>query len=149
MLKIIHRFSKVNSWYYVLGLSMVLTLFHLSGVAYGQVTINVTETTPCFLNYTASYHIIENCNAEDDYIEWVLQTWMWVTGGWFPMIIVSIIIGAVYIKYENMLYPIYIGIVFLPISWMYFPEMFLSWAIIMAFVGIGILIWYTVLKQSE
>ena len=136
---------------YNLYLIVFLALASLSVIqpAQAQVNINVTASTPCFLNYTAAYKMLENCNADGDTISWITSGWTWVTGGFFPMIIVSLIIGAVYIKYQEAVYPIYIGIVFLPISYMFFPPVFLSWAIIMAFVGIGIMIWYALLRQTQ
>ncbi len=116
---------------------------------YSQIVVQVNETAPCFLNYTAGYNIINNCNASDDYIGWILSGWMWITGGYFPMIIVSLIIGLVYAKYQQAIFAIYIGIVFLPISFMFFPDVFLSWGIIMAFTGVGILIWWALVRQTE
>ena len=116
---------------------------------FAQTTINVTATTPCFLNYTAGHQIIQNCNPSGDYIQFVTLPFEYITGGYLPMIIVSLIIGVVYMQYKEAIYGIYIGVVFLPISYMYFPDVFLSWAVIMAFVGIGILIWYTVIRQTQ
>jgi hypothetical protein len=117
--------------------------------AFGQTTVNVTATVPCFMNMTASYKILENCNANGDYLEFVTAPFEYITGGYLPMIIVSLIIGVVYMQYKEAIYGIFIGIVFLPISFMYFPDIFLSWAVIMAFVGIGILIWFTVVRQTQ
>lgn len=136
--------------FYILTFLGLLTLSSVStDLAYAQVDITLNETTPCFLNYTASYNMLENCNADDDYISWILSGWVWISGGYFPMIIVSLIIGTVYIKYNEVIYTVYIGMIFLPISYVFFPDVFLSWSIIMAFVGVGVLIWYAVIRQTE
>ena len=126
-----------------------LVAFQFISQVYAQEVITINQTTPCFLNYTASYHIIENCNASDDYIAWIISGWQYSTGGFFSMILVSVIITSVYMKYKEVIYVIFIGLVFLPISFTFFPEVFLSWAIVMAFVGVGILIWYAVIRQTE
>jgi len=146
---LMQKFLKNNYWYILLISSITISSFYISNTAYGQVTVNVTESTPCFLNYTASYNILSNCNADGDFLGFFMEGWEWVTGGYFTMIIVSLIIGTVYIKYREAIYAIYIGIVFLPISYMYFPDVFISWAVIMAFVGVGTLIWYALIRQTQ
>ena len=119
------------------------------GTAYAQTEIPITNSTPCFLNETAQYHIIENCNANNDYLDFITLGWEWITGGTFSMILVSVLIVSTWIKTKEVIYPIFIGIVYLPISYFVFPTQFLSWAIVMAFVGVGILIWFTVVRQTE
>lgn len=121
----------------------------LIGFAYGQTTINVNETTPCFLNYTAGVNIWNNCGFDEDYLNAVLLPFEYVTGGYFSMILVSVLIGAVYISYKEVVYPILIGIIFLPFSFVLFPDVFIIWAIIMAFLGLGILVWYVYVKQTK
>lgn len=134
----------------VMILIIMCLSFSIIEPVFAQTEINITDASvPCFLNYTAGYKILENCNPNDDYISFVTLPFEYITGGYLPMIIVSLIIGVVYMQYKQALYAIYIGIIFLPISFMYFPDVFLSWAVIMAFIGIGILIWYTVVKQTE
>jgi len=111
--------------------------------------ITVNQTTPCFMNYTAGVDMWENCGYGDDYLSAALLPWEWITGGNFSMLIVSIFITFTYIKYHKAVYPIMIGVMFLPISFFVFPDTFLSWSIIMAFVVIGILIWYVYIKQTK
>lgn len=137
-----------KSIYYLIFFSFFIGLSFINS-SYAQTEITVNATTPCFLNYTASYNMLENCNADDDYIAWLLLGWTWITGGYFPMIIVSLIIGLVYVHYREAIYTIYIGIIFLPISFMFFPDIFLSWAVIMAFVGVGVLIWWAIIKNVD
>ena len=132
----------------ILSISIGLSLLIPSN-AYAQQSIVVNSTTPCFLNYTASYRILEDCGANDDYMSWLLLGWEYISGGYFSVIFVSIIIVAVYAKFHQAIYAIFIGIMFLPFSYFAFPAVFLSWAVLMAFVGIGILIWYTIIKQTK
>lgn len=105
--------------------------------AYAQTTIPVNQTTPCFLNYTAGPDLWRNCGADVDYLNFALLPFEWITGGLFSMIFVSVIIGMVYIIYHKALYAILIGLVFLPLSYAYFPQVFVIWAMIMA--GFGLL----------
>lgn len=92
--------------------------------------------------------MLQNCGFGRDYIKASLLPWEWVTGGWFSFVIVSIFILATYIKYHKAIYPILIGIVFLPISFFVFPSQFLIFAIIFAFMAIGITMWFIFVKQS-
>lgn len=116
--------------------------------AYGQ-AITVPESTPCFMNYTAGTDMWDNCGAKEDYLTFSLLGWEWITGGYFSMILVSLFVLISYIKYHNALYPIMIGVAFLPISYQFFPETFLSWAVIMVGIVIGISIWYALTKQTK
>lgn len=128
----------------------LIPLFLISiNSASAQTEINVTSATPCFLNYTASYHMLENCDPQSDYMGWIMSGWEWITGGYISMIIVSLIIAIVYLQYREIIYPIWIGIIFLPISFFMFPAVFLSWAVIMAFVGVGVLIWWVMVRQTS
>lgn len=132
----------------LLVMAAIAILSGLYQQVYAQ-TITVNGTTPCFLNYTAGPNLWENCGFDDDYIVFAMQPWEWITGGYFSMILVSILILMVYQKYHKVIYPILIGVMFLPISYTLFPAVFLSWSIVMAFVGIGILIWYAFIKQTK
>ena len=117
--------------------------------AFAQISIPVNATTPCFLNYTAGVDMWQNCGYGDDYVEAALLPWEWITGGNFSMLLGSIFIMFTYIKYHKAVYPILIGVMMLPLSYFVFPDAFLSWAILMAFVTIGILIWYVYIKQTK
>jgi hypothetical protein len=100
------------------------------------IPINVTQ--PCFMNFTAGAEMWNNCGANKDYIQFALLPFMWITGGWFSMILASVLILAVWIKYQKPIYPILIGIAFLPISYTLFPAQFLNFAIILALLGLGL-----------
>lgn len=140
----------MKSWVLVVILTLMANPFFIGvDIAFAQTTINVTETQPCFLNYTAGVDMWENCGFEDDYLAAALLPFEWVTGGLFSIIIVAILIMMSYIKYHNIIYPIMIGIIMLPISYFAFPPQFVSFAIILAFVGIGSLIWYILVRQTK
>jgi len=91
----------------------------------------------------------QNCGFGKDYIQASLGPWEWVTGGWFSMIFVCILIGITYLKYHKASYPLIIGTVFLPISFSLFPQTFLIWAIIMVGMFIGIIMWYVLISQAN
>ena len=127
----------------------ILLLLPMMGQAYAQQTIIVNQTTPCFLNYTAGTHLWENCCADEDFLSFALLPWEWVTGGYFSMLVVAMIVLMVYIKYQKAIYAIVIGIIFLPISFQFFPAVFLTWALVMSAVAGGILIFYIIKKQTD
>ena len=116
---------------------------------YGQEIVVLNSTVPCFLNETASYNMWKNCAADEDFLEFSVQGFMWVTGGYFSMILVSILIGFTYVKYHKAVYPLLIGLFFMPISLTLFPELFVTWALLMAGAVIFILVWYTFIKQTK
>lgn len=91
----------------------------------------------------------QNCGFGKDYIQASLSPWTWVTGGYFSMIFVCILIGITYLKYQKASYPLIIGTVFLPISFTLFPQVFLVWAIIMVGMFIGIIAWYAYISQAN
>ncbi len=148
--------SSSNHTIHFLFLFMMVSVTAISffdtDIAYAQNivdTIVVEETVPCFLNYTASYRILQNCNANGDFLEWILLGWEYITGGNFTLIFVSVLIIAVYMKYQTVIYPIFIGTIFMPVSFFVFPDIFLIWSITMMFIGIGILIWFALLRQTR
>jgi len=126
----------------------VLELLLLLNVVSLQV-IQVNETTPCFMNFTAGPQIFQNCGFGDDYLVAALLPWEWITGGYFSLIIVSLFIMISYIKYHKAVYPLLIGITFLPISFFIFPDVFLTFAFIMMIVTTTILAWYIYIKQTK
>lgn len=111
--------------------------------------INVNNTQPCFLNATAGVDMWRNCGITTDYLKTVLLPWEWISGGYFSFILVSVFVGITYIKYHKIVYPILVGLIFLPLSYFVFPEQFLAFAIIMAFVGAGFLVAYIFLRQTK
>ena len=55
----------------------------------------------------------------------------------------------VYMKYESAIYPLAIGIIMIPISYFAFPDEFIVFAIILAFLAVGTFIWYIVIRQTK
>ncbi len=135
----------------LIPLLFIVTIIFVGGVSsvYAQTEINVTSSTPCFLNYTAGVDMWEECGFQDDYISSTLVGFEWVMGGNFSMVIVGVIVLMTYIKYHTVIYPIAIGIIFLPVAWFLFPEVFLSVTIIMAGVGIATGIWWAYTRQTQ
>ena len=130
------------------GLLLMLSLFLLTtspfiiNEAFAQSTLNVTANTPCFLNYTATgIEMLQNCNLDGDYLAATTVGFDWVTGGLWPLIVVSILIVMSYIKYQNGIYPLAIGIIFLPIAGAYFPDQFISMGIVVgALIAVGAIV---------
>ena len=135
--------------------SIILILFitahsSLSFTAvYGQATIDVPAATPCFLNNVNNSNILASCSSEGNPFDLIILGWQWITGGNFVMIIVGIIILAVWRKYDNVVYPLFIGVLFLPITFFLFPESFLSWALILAGLAVGILIFKALVLNAS
>ena len=131
-------------------LAIIVSSFGISE-AYAQNTVTITgddELTPCFLDMDAGFEMWENCGADDDYLDFALMPFEYITGGYFSMIIVTIFIIMAYIKYHNVLYPILIGLLFIPISYTFFPETFLVYALTLvavAFAGLlaKMIVWRT------
>ena len=119
----------------------------LQTILYQIITVN--QTTPCFLNQTAGIDIWTNCGYDKDWLAAILLPWEWISGGYFSMVLVSVVIGMSYLKYNKAIYPIVIGFTFLPVAWFAFPTVFLAWAVIMTGVAIGILIWYAFVRQTK
>ena len=121
---------------YYLMLLAFLTVPFLSD-AYAQQVITVNSTTPCFLNATAGIHMWENCGADEDFISFALLPFEWITGGYFSMILISVLILAVYIKYHKAIYAVAIGVVFIPISFQFFPDQFWGFIVILVVLGVA------------
>ena len=119
------------------------------GSAFAQTEINVTSTTPCFLNYSAGIDMWENCGFDEDFIAASLLPFEWVTGGIFSMIIVVILIFMTYMKYRTVMYPIAIGIIFLPISYFQFPDIFLSYALVLTGIGVASMIYTAMVIRTK
>jgi hypothetical protein len=110
--------------------------------------INVNSTVPCFLNYTVN-NTFQQCGMQKDFLQASLISWQWITGGNFSMILAALLCAFTYIKYHKIIYPLIIGVSMLPISYFVFPQSFLNYAFIMGGIGIGVLIWYVFISQSN
>ncbi len=134
--------------YWILGFILLSGALSIP-IAYAQETITVNQTDPCFLNYTAGSDLWQNCGVSEDYLGFALMGFEWVLGGFFSMLIVSLLIMVSYIKYHKAAYPMMIGVMFLPTTYFLFPEIFLTWAIILTIFSSGIFVWYAFIKQTK
>ena len=114
-----------------------------------QATIEISSQDPCFLNATHPHRVIANCGAKDDWLAFALAPWGYVTGGLMSMMIVGTLVIVVWAKYRQAIYPIFIGVVMLPVSWFLFPAQFLSFALLLMAIAIGAYIWWAVTRQTE
>lgn len=108
--------------------------------AYGQ-TIQVNQTAPCFEDYDNYTNILQNCGFEQDWLKASLTGFEYITGGYFSFLLVGVIVLGVYLKYQKWIYPLIIGIAFIPYAWFLVPEIFVNYLIIFAVVGGGIAAW--------
>jgi len=91
----------------------------------------------------------ENCGFDEDFIAAALLPFEWVTGGIFSMIIVVILIFMTYMKYRTVMYPIAIGIIFLPISYFQFPDVFISYALVLTGIGVAAMIYTALVIRTK
>ena len=129
----------------LLIISVVLSIGGITP-AFAQ-TIIVNSTEPCFLNYTAGIDMWRQCGMEDDWVAVAMLPFEWITGGFFSLILASLIILGVYLKYHKVIYAFAVGMVFIPISFQFFPDQFLSFAAIAAFLGLTATVYYLIRDQ--
>ena len=130
-------------------ITIIIALPLVMDYAFAQQVVQVNQTTACFLNYSAGTDLWKNCGVDEDYLQAALLPWEWITGGNFSMIIVSLFVLISYIKYHKAIYPIIIGVMYLPIAFFVFPDTFLSFAFLMTGATFGILIWYIYIHQTK
>lgn len=90
----------------------------------------------------------QNCGATTDYIKFALLPFMWITGGYFPIIVCAVLILSTWLLYHKTVYPVLIGIAFLPIAFSLFPENFVNFAIILGLLGLGMLLIHIVISRT-
>lgn len=117
--------------------------------AFAQTTIDVGESTPCFLNYTAGAQMWDNCNMETDPLGAVTLPFEYITGGYFSLLVVGLIMFAVYIKYHTAIYPVAIGIVMLPTSYFLIPPQFFSFLMLAMAITIAAGIYYMLVQGNK
>ena len=124
---------------YKIMINLLLLVFALGFVsvtpAFAQ-TIQVNETQPCFLNYTAGIHIWDNCGMDEDYLRGALIGFEWVTGGFFSLILVGLFVVIPYIKYHKAIYPIIVGVISIPLAILLVPNQWLLFAVIGMAIGL-------------
>ena len=112
-------------------------------------TIIVNGTSPCWQNQTAGIDMFRNCGMGTDWLNSIMMMWQWISGGYFSFVLVAVLVLIIYIKYEKMIYAIYFGIIFMPISYFLFPIPLLSAVIIIGLVGLGLLLGYIFVNQTN
>ena len=136
-------------WYVILA---ILAISFVSNEAYAQNTVTIIgdeNLQPCFMNMTAGVQMWNNCGADEDYLDFALMPFEYITGGYFSMILVTIFVIMSYIKYQTALYPMLIGLLFLPISYTFFPDVFMTYALALIVVVIGGTLTYALLWRGR
>lgn len=128
---------------------MLSLLFIIIMQATSFQTIVVNDTTPCFLNYTAGANMWRNCGASDDFLAFALLGFEWATGGNFSMLLVSILILFTYQKYHKVIYPIFIGFVYIPTTFFLFPSTFQSYGFIFLGLAVAGFVFYMLTRQTK
>ena len=85
----------------------------------------------------------------EDFLRTSLLGWEYVTGGFFTMAIIGIFMLMTYIKYHKAVYPLMIGLMFLPVSQYLFPIEFIIFGAIWTIALVGILLWYVYTRQTK
>lgn len=135
----------MNIWLILLAVIFISPLVQDS---YAQTVITVNSTSPCFLNATAGVHMLQNCMNDNGDIISVSLLWIqWVTGGYFSMILVSMFVLSVYIKYNKVIYAVAIGVVFIPIAFQFFPGAWWGFIIPVVALGVAVGIIYMIREQ--
>ena len=111
--------------------------------------ITVNNTLPCFLNFTEPATMWQRCGAPDDFLQFVLLPWEYITGGYFSLVLVSVFVSFTYIKYHKAIYPIMIGIAFLPTSYFLFPSQFLNMGFIIVGIIAGVFVIHMLTRQTK
>lgn len=91
----------------------------------------------------------ENCGADEDFLTFALLPFEWITGGYFSALLVSVIILAVYLKYHQAIYCLVIGIMFLPVSFQFFPDAFLGASMILIVLILASIVYYALKRQTD
>lgn len=115
----------------------------------GEGVVEIMPGEPCFLNSTHPGKVMQNCNPDGDWLAFALAPWEYVTGGLMSMMVAGVLILVVWAKYRQAIYPIFIGVVMLPISWFLFPDEFLGFGLLLAAVAVGAYVWWAVTRQTE
>ena len=134
---------------FTIALTTTLFLTGFTPTSYAQTTVDVTETTPCFMDYSAGINMWKNCGFEDNFLKATLMPFEWVMGGYFTLVVVSVLIIITYMKYQTVIYPLAIGVIMLPISAWAFPEMVIGYGLILAAVGITGIFKHILFSQTK
>jgi len=128
---------------------ILISLVFATSTAYAQETVDVPVATPCFLQDDVGIDIYERCGLGRDWLSAVTISWDWILGGYFSLAIVCILCIATYQKFQKAIYPLSIGIMYLPISYAILPPQFLTMGILLVGILFGIYIWYAYIRQTR
>ena len=128
--------NRVNYIALIFASTIIMTLGNID-FSYAQTEFTTDSAQPCFMNYTAGVQMWENCGFDRDFIGATTAGFMYVTGGWFAVALVSVLILAVYVKYQNGLYAMIIGVFFFAFSTQIFPDEWVSFGFVIAAVIVG------------
>ena len=138
----------------LLPIILLLSAPALAAVAVPDADAQVLDLTddrgePCIFNSTAPHRIMQNCQPHGRWLEFSLVGWQWITGGNLSALIAAALILGTWMKYRTAIYPLFIGIIFLPLTYFLFPAEFLTFAFVLGALAVGISIWWVLVRQTR
>lgn len=125
-----------------------LILISMFILAYGQ-SVDVTEPEPCWQDYTKGTDIFTDCGIEDDFLAFATTPFEYATGGFFSMLLITMLIIATYLKYHKAIYPMVLGTLYFPSVYFLFPPHYVTFAITLMAVGYAIMLYYVMMHQTN
>ena len=109
-----------------------------------DINLNTEDNQPCFLQkYNHTVDIIEECGFYDDWLNAVFAPLNYITGGMFLPFMVGITMFVVWLTYGKLMYPVIVGVAFLPVIGTLFPADIIIKTVMLVAAGIGLLLIYT------
>ena len=136
--------------YLIISLLLIFLAVTTIPTATAQTTIIIPDATPCFLEYSSDVEAVwTSCGVKDDWLQFLVLPFNWALGGLLSVIIISLVIWSIWMKYKQTYFAILVGIMLLPVSYSFFPEHFVTTSIILAFLALGIGIWWALVRQTK
>ena len=130
-------------------IAVLILLAASTSFAYAQEDVQVPESTVCFMQDDLGVDIFQRCGLGEDWLAAITVPFDWVLGGYFSLAIVSILCIMTYQKYGKAIYPMIIGIMYLPVAYAVLPPQFLTIGFLLVGSLFGIYIWYTFIRQTK
>lgn len=134
----------------ILSFFLFLSIVSIPNV-FAQEQIVIPDTPTCFStdNVTSALLWLKGCGIDEDFLTFSFLGFEWLTGGRFAMILAAIFTLVAYIKYHKPEFSIIIGFAFLPISYNYFPDEFLTFAFLMVAIVIMTYGFHILIRQTK
>ena len=111
--------------------------------------ITIPESEPCFMHFENGTSIWTECGIQDDFLTFALTPFEYTTGGYFSILLISVMVLISYLKYHKAIYPMMIGILYFPSVYFLFPPSYVSFAMTFMAIGYGLMIWFVFVRQTS